>query len=184
MFNPKSMITDQTGRHEVMLSINHNQDKICDKRNSKTFFASSEIKKPYLSSYSVLLVLKSGELIANLTRFENFVMVMARGGGATSHTTSLNEIQMMFSNLAKQSARLLPGDMCTDHAHYVKNHRSTVFRKNKSMAVEGGTVSHYYILVIRKFIDFMSLFRHSVWFCFSVKQFPLQSLECATYSSV
>ena len=65
LFNPKSMITDQTGRHEVMLSINHNQDKICDKRNSKTFFASS-----------VLLVLKSGELIANLNKFENFVMVM------------------------------------------------------------------------------------------------------------
>ena len=40
------------------------------------------------------------------------------------------------------------------------------------MAVEGGTVSHHYILVIRKFIDMMSLFRHSVWFSFSVKQFP------------
>ena len=40
------------------------------------------------------------------------------------------------------------------------------------MAVEDGTVSHYYILVIRKFIDLMSLFRHSVWFSFSVKQFP------------
>ena len=26
------------------------------------------------------------------------------------------------------------------------------------MAVQGGTVSHYYILVIRKFIDFMSLY--------------------------
>ena len=38
--------------------------------------------------------------------------------------------------------------------------------------VEGGPVSHYYILVIRKFIDFMSLFRHSVWLSFSVKQFP------------
>ena len=47
--------------------------------------------------------------MANLTRFENFVMVMARGGGgATSHTFSLNEIQTMFSQLAKQSARLLP----------------------------------------------------------------------------
>ena len=37
------------------------------------------------------------------------------------------------------------------------------------MAVEGGSVSHYFILVIRKFIDFMSLFRHSdggVWFSF------------------
>ena len=52
------------------------------------------------------------------------------------------------------------------------------------MAVEGGTVSHYYILVIRIFIDFMSLFRHSVWFSFSVKQFPFAELEYATYSSV
>ena len=30
----------------------------------------------------------------------------------------------------------------------------------------------------------MSLFRHSVWLSFSVKQFPLQSLEYATYGSV
>ena len=37
---------------------------------------------------------------------------------------------------------------------------------------QGGTVSHYYILVIRKFIDFISLFQHSVWFSFSLKQFP------------
>ena len=44
------------------------------------------------------------------------------------------------------------------------------------MAVEGGTVSHYYILVIRKFTDFMSLFRHSLWFYFSVKQFPFPEL--------
>ena len=78
----------------------------------------------------------------------------------------------MFSQLAKRSARVLPADLCTDHAHYVKNHRSTVLRRNKNVAVEDGTVSHYYILVIRKFIDFMSLFRHSVWFSFSVKQFP------------
>ena len=63
-------------------------------------------------------------------------------------------------------------DLCTAYAHYVKNNRSTVLRRNKNMAVQGGTVSHYYILVIRKFIDFMSLFRHSVWFSFSVKQFP------------
>ena len=78
----------------------------------------------------------------------------------------------MFSQLAKRSAMVLPADLCTDHAHCVKNHRSTVLRKNKNMAVEGGTVSHYYVLVIRKFIDFMSLFRHCVWFSFSVKQFP------------
>ena len=40
------------------------------------------------------------------------------------------------------------------------------------MAAQGGTVSHCYILVIRIFFYFMSLFRHSVWFSFSVKQFP------------
>ena len=84
----------------------------------------------------------------------------------------LNEIQTMFSQLAKPSARLLLADLCTDHAHYVKNHRSMVLRKNKNMADQGGTVFHYHILVIRKFIDFMSLFRHNVWFSFSVKQFP------------
>ena len=63
-------------------------------------------------------------------------------------------------------------DLCTDHAHYVKIHRSTVLRRNKKMAVEGETVSHFYILVIREFVDFMSLFRHSVWLSVSVKQFP------------
>ena len=35
----------------------------------------------------------------------------------------LNEIQTMFSQLAKRSSRVLPADMCTDHD--VKNQRST-----------------------------------------------------------
>ena len=30
----------------------------------------------------------------------------------------------------------------------------------------------------------MSLFRHSRWFSFSVKQFPLQCLECVTQSYI
>ena len=77
-------------------------------------------------------------------------------------SATLNEIQTMFSQLAKRSAKVLPADLCSDHAHYVKIYRSTVLRRNKNMAIEGGTVSHDYILVIRKFIDFMSLFRHSV----------------------
>ena len=94
------------------------------------------------------------------------------GGGSYFPYILVNEIQTMLSQLAKRSARFLPADLSTDHAHYVKNHRSTVFRRNKNMAVEVGTVSLYYILVIRNFIDFMSLFRHSVWFSFSVKQFP------------
>ena len=55
--------------------------------------------------------------------------------------------------------------LCTDHAHYVKI-------IDQRFWVQGGTVSHYYILVIRKFIDFMSLFRHSIRFSFSVKQSP------------
>ena len=99
--------------------------------------------------------------------------VKSRGGGGGERYFPyifLNEIQTMFSQLAKRSAKVLPADLCADHAHYVKIHRSTVLRKNKNMAVEDGTFSHYYILVIRKFIDFMSLFRYSVWFPFSVKQ--------------
>ena len=80
----------------------------------------------------------------------------------------------MFSQLAKQSAKALPADLCTDDAHYVKIRISTVLRGNKNMVVEGGTVCHYYILVIREFIDFMSLFPHSVWFSFSVKQIPFK----------
>ena len=49
-----SMITDQIGRHEVLLPINHNFNKICDiigyflnqnTRNSKFCFASSKKKK-------------------------------------------------------------------------------------------------------------------------------------------
>ena len=49
-----SMITDRIGRHEVLLPINHNFNKICDTigyflnqniRNSKFCFASSDKKK-------------------------------------------------------------------------------------------------------------------------------------------
>ena len=48
-----SMITDRIGRHEVLLPINHNFNKICNiigyflnqnTRNSKFWFASSEKK--------------------------------------------------------------------------------------------------------------------------------------------
>ena len=92
---------------------------------------------------------------------------------ATSHTFSwMKNPKDVLTLLAKWSGKVLPVDLCTDHAHYVKNHRSTVLGRTKNMAVQGGTVSHYYILVIRKFIDFISLFRHSVWFSFSLKQFP------------
>ena len=44
---------------------------------------------------------------------------------------------------------------------------------------KAGLFLHYYILVIRKFTDFMSLFRHSVWFSISVKQFSSAELRIA-----
>ena len=50
----------------------------------------------------------------------------------------LNEIQTMFLQLAKRSARVLPADLCTGHAHYVKNHRPTVLRRNKNMVAKVG----------------------------------------------
>ena len=103
---------------------------------------------------------------------QNNLKIRDQGGVSYFPYILLNEIQTMFSQLAKRSAKVLPADLCSDHAHYVKIHRSTVLRRNKNMAIEGGTVSHDYILVIRKFIGLMSLFRHSVWFSFSVKQFP------------
>ena len=83
----------------------------------------------------------------------------------------------------KRSARVLPADLCNDHAHYVKNHKSTVFRRNKNMAVEGGTVSHYYILVIRKFIDLCRFSDIVCGFLFLLNNFPFQSLEYATANS-
>ena len=108
----------------------------------------------------------------------------AGGGGSYFPYILLNQIQTMFSQLAKRSARVLPADLCTDHAHYVKNHKSTVFRRNKNMAIEGGTVSQYYILVIRKFIDLCRFSDIVCGFLFLLNNFPLQSLEYATYSSV
>ena len=46
------------------------------------------------------------------------------------------------------------------------------------MAFKGGIVSHYHSLVIRNFIDFMSLFRHiECALHFPLKNFPPQSLE-------
>ena len=52
------------------------------------------------------------------------------------------------------------------------------------MAVEIGTVSHCFTLVIRKFIDFMSFFRYSVCvFFFLLNIFALHSLESYILSS-
>ena len=77
------------------------------------------------------------------------------GGGYFPYIL-LNEIQTMFSQLTKRITS--------------KTKDQRFLGRNKIMAVENGTISHHYILVIRKFIDFVSLFRHSVWFALSVKQ--------------
>ena len=51
-----------------------------------------------------------------------------RGGGGGSYFSYilLNEIQTMFSQLAKPISKGLASGFVTDHAHYVKNHRLTV----------------------------------------------------------
>ena len=63
----------------------------------------------------------------------------------------LNEIQRhgCSHNLQSDWQRVLPADLCTSHALYVKGQKINGFEKEKNMAVEGGTV--YYILVIRNF---------------------------------
>ena len=80
LFNHEYDRTDRIRRHEVLLPINHNYNKICDildfclikTRNSGSFLACSEksqlsarVRWRVLSYYTVLLVLKSGQLIAN-----------------------------------------------------------------------------------------------------------------------
>ena len=104
--------------------------------------------------------------------------LLGRGGGHYFSYNLLNEIQTMFSQLAQRSW-VLPADWRPDYAHYVKKHRLTVLRRNKKIAAHGGTVSLYCIFVVRKFFDFMSLFRHSVSFSASVKEFsPAEFAIC------
>ena len=107
-----------------------------------------------------------------------------RRGGSYFPYSLLNEIQTMFSQLAKRSARVLPADLCPDHVHYIKNCRSKVLRRNKDMVLQGRTVSHYFILVICKFINLCCFSDIVCGFLFLLNNFPLQSLEYATYSCV
>ena len=91
------------------------------------------------------------------------------GRGSYLPCILLNKIQTMFSQLEKRLSRVL---RITS-----KTQRSTVFEKYKNMAVESGTVSHYYILVIPNFIGFMSLFKHSMWFALSFTQFSFAEFQ-------
>ena len=58
------------------------------------------------------------------------------GKEVTSHTLSyiVNEMEMMFSQLAKQSSRVLPAVLCTDDVHYIINQRYNVssFKKEQN----------------------------------------------------
>ena len=60
------------------------------------------------------------------------------GGGRVSYFPYilLNEIQTMFSQLAKRSAKVFPADLCNDHAHYV----STVHSRPQSPSFLGHVV--------------------------------------------
>ena len=64
-----------------------------------------------------------------IVKVEQSTLAGRDGRGSYFPYILLNEIQTMFSQLAKRSARVLPADLCTDHAHYVKIHRSTVLEE-------------------------------------------------------
>ena len=96
----------------------------------------------------------------------------------------LNEIQMMASQLAKQSARVLPADLCTDNAHYVKNHISMVYyyyrERRKTWRSKAGL---FPIIIFWEFANLFILSHFSDILCgflFLLNNFPLQSLENAT----
>ena len=89
---------------------------------------------------------------------------VAPGGGATFYTFSQKKSKRCSHNL------------CPDYAHYVKPKINGFCGRNKNIAAEGGTVTHCYILVIRKcrFSDILC------GLLFLLNNSPLQSLECAT----
>ena len=116
-------------------------------------------------SYKVCRLLSSPVLLRKFIPilFTSFGLIVPEGGG---------ELLPIHLTPCKAISKGLARGFVYWSCALRKIHRSTVLRRNKNRAVEGGTVPHYYFLVIRKFIDFMSLFRQSVWFSFSVKQFP------------
>ena len=106
------------------------------------------------------------------------------GGGSYFPYILLNEIQMMASQLAKQSARVLPADLCTDNAHYVKNHISMVYyyyrEGTKTWRSKAGL---FPIFIFWEFANLLILSHFSDILCgflFLLNNFPLQSLENAT----
>ena len=59
------------------------------------------------------------------------------GGGIGSYFPYilLNDIQTMFSQLAKRQSKALPADLCTDRTHNIIAKRQRFLRRNKNMAV-------------------------------------------------
>ena len=103
------------------------------------------------------------------------------GGGCTPYSGGgrgisyfpyilLNEIQTMFSQLAKRSERVLPADLCTDHVHYVKNHRS----KQK----HGGRRRDCFSLLY--FGNSQIYWSYVAFQMFLLNNFPVQSLKYVT----
>ena len=83
----------------------------------------------------------------------------------------------MFSQLAKRLFRVLPADLFIDHAHYIKKPKTNGFEQEQKHEGVRDCFSPY-ILVIRKFIDFLPLFQCVL---FLVNNVPPRSLEYATY---
>ena len=79
-------------------------------------------------NYHVFMSCDVVELGLSSTELDSRLVDKGGGGGVGEGGSYfpyilLNEIQTMFPQLAKRSARVLPADLYTDHEHYVKIHR-------------------------------------------------------------
>ena len=116
--------------------------------NRLTNFANSRVYKPNVSLTDVLrfvLILFTSifSIFALSFFFEEQTQLRStkvnnQRGESYFPYILLNEIQTMFSQFAKRSARVLPADLCTDHAHYVKNidQRFSISTQSPSANVE------------------------------------------------
>ena len=88
-----------------------------------------------------LFLPRSDPIFEHLADFKCDVVIIGgdRGGGGVSY------FPYDVLTICKAIGKDLASGFGTDYAHYVKIHISTVLRRNKNMAVECGTVSHYYI---------------------------------------
>ena len=133
-------------------------------RFSKKFVCLRVLKESNKSKFDSCSVGNSVLNISHITfrecrvRLKQLYIGGGGGGWELLPIHSLKWIQTIFSKVAKGSSWVLPADLCTDHAHYAKNKRSTVFEKEQK---HGGRrrdcFSVLYLLILS-----MSLF--SVWF--------------------